>query len=276
VFETVAPSAGKLDVTLATADPITLSVRSSCGDAASELSCSFPTRLTLDVEAEQRLYLVVGGAAEGGDFALEVHHRKRACGDGVRDAVADPDGRVAEECDDDNEVDGDGCDQNCRLESDEVDGDNDSPATADVVLSGLPKVAQILPELDVDYYTVELTAASSKLVVETSNLGDGACLHNLQDTLVEVFDDAAESVAAIAVDDDGGEGRCSGAVLPGLPSGTYTIAVSAAAEAQPQTFPYVLFVDVEECGDGHQGVGEQCDDGNTEGGDGCNADCSLQ
>jgi cysteine-rich repeat protein len=268
VYQVTATQDGKLDVRLSSDRSLTLSVRSSCTDALSELACGGRTRLTLDAEAGETYFILVDGATgnDNGAYSLELGARQQACGDRIRDA--------AEECDDGNTDDGDGCDAACDLELSETENNN-RRSRADT-FNFLPWFAQISPVDDVDFYRVTLTAASSTLVVETVSLGDDACALNAQDTLVEIFDTNTNDNVLLASDDDGGDGQCSRAVATGLPAGTYFLRVLAGTAASPSTFPYRLEVSVGVCGNGDPTSGEGCDDGNRDPGDGCDADCRVE
>jgi cysteine-rich repeat protein len=92
-----------------------VSVRSACNDRTSELACYDPMVMTGDVLEVEILYgdqytIVVEALSPflAADFTLEVSFVRDGCGDGVRDE--------AEECDDGNDLDGDGCDGLCRAE----------------------------------------------------------------------------------------------------------------------------------------------------------------
>jgi cysteine-rich repeat protein len=258
---------GKLDVVLSSDQALSVSLRSSCEDVGTELSCGSQTRLTRSVYAGETYFVFVDGASseDAGDYVLDVQMRQQACGDAIRDA--------GEECDDGNINDGDGCDPDCNLEASESEP-NDGLAQANSYDS--PWFAQIGAEGDEDYYSVTLDQTSSTLVVSTQNLGDGACAYNLMDTAVEIFDTDARGNVLRATDDDGGDGKCSLAIAPGLLAGTYFVRVKAADGASPDNFPYRLDIDVAVCGDGLLSFGEECDDHNLSLGDGCDFRCRLE
>lgn len=258
----------KLDVTLSADAPLSVSVRTNCAEDASELSCGVATRLTLDALEGETYFVVVDGltAGDGGDYVLTVETRQEACGDAIRD--------VSEQCDDGNISDGDGCDPDCFVESNESEP-NDSLESADTY-DFSPWVAEIEPAGDEDHYRVNLVATSSTLVVNTLNLGDGACGLNLMDTEIDVHGPAEQGFPLLVHDDDGGDGACSRAVATGLAPGDYTLVVRGVAGSQPTTFPYRLSVSVGVCGDGDVTLGEECDDGNLEIGDGCDATCAEE
>lgn len=265
VYQVAISEDAKLDVSLSSALPLSLSVRNSCAAPESELACGGLTRLTLDATAGDIYFIVVNAASESdvGAYELELATRQPACGDGIRDSH--------EACDDGNINDGDGCDPDCGLEASESEP-NDTLGSADL-FTFERWFAQISPAADEDYYRVTLVATSSTLVVETANLGDGACGLNLMDTVIDILDTDANANAALATDDDGGDGACARAVARGLPPGEYGVRVRAAAGAEPATFPYRLDIAVGVCGDGERGPGEECDDGALSSGDGCDSSC---
>lgn len=266
VYKVVAAVDGKIDVNLITSDKLNLSVMTVCGDPGSELACSPARRMSLEAFEGEEFYVTIEGddAGEVGGYFLEVASRVPACGDGVRDSD--------EECDDFNTQDGDGCDENCFLEPDETEPNGALDNASPIVLS--TTTAEIRPANDEDVFVVETTAESSTIVANTFHLGDGACSYNLMDTHLAILGENGTDV--LASDDNGGDGLCARAVASALPPGTYFIRVSATAGANPATFPYLLDVELGECGNADQSAGEECDDGNVESGDGCSSDCEVE
>lgn len=270
VYRLTADATGKLDILLNSAVALSLGVTRNCGSPLTELSCNLAGRQTLDVEAGQELYLTVSGATplDFGTYSLQTAFRQLACGDGIRDEE--------EACDDGNIKDGDGCDPDCNLERLDPEPFNNSWMGASWYQFSERTVAEIRPTNDVDYYRVVLTEQSSTLVVETLNLGDGACALNLMDTVIDIFDTPQNGDQLIVSDDNSGDGLCARATASGLSPGTYTLRVMGTAFASPGTFPYNLSVTAEPCGDGNWGPGEQCDDGNFSSGDGCSSSCRVE
>ncbi len=258
----------KLDVRLASTQALNLSVRTSCGDEASDLSCSSQTRVTLDAHAGDVYYLVIDGdyTTDAGDYVLDVQTRQVVCGDGIRDS--------SERCDDGNTSDGDGCSAACNVESSESEPNN-RRSSADSY-NHTPWIARISSATDVDYYSVNVPQAPGSIVVHSLDLGDKACAYNLMDTVVEIYDTNANGNTLLASDDDGGVGKCSLAFATGLAAGNYFVKVSAAEGAAPASFPYKLEIGVGLCGDGEPTLTEQCDDGNLIDGDGCDSSCLIE
>ena len=182
-----------------------------------------------------------------------------ACGDGVQEA--------GEQCDDGNNINGDGCSANCRLEvgwqcptfgspcEREVycgDGIVEPPETCDDGNSmpgdGCSGTCQIEPNY-VCEFPDPMTVPPHQVCVSTVICGDGVVEGD------EACDDGTTT----------GLGGCSSdcsLVEPG-----YTC---------PPTGGTCLMHPSPTCGDGHRDPGEQCDDGNTVGGDGCSPLCQVE
>lgn len=258
----------KLDVRLSSTQALNLSVRTACGDEASDLSCSSQTRVTLDAHAGDVYYLVVDGdyATDAGDYVLDVHTRQVVCGDGIRDS--------SERCDDGNTTAGDGCSASCNVESTETEPNN-RRSSADSY-NQKPWFGRISSDTDVDFYSVNVPQAPGSIVVHTLDLGDDACAYNLMDTVVEIYDTNANGNALLASDDDSGVGKCSLAFVTGLEPGNYFVKVLGADGASPASFPYKLDIAVGACGDGELTLSEECDDGNLIDGDGCDSSCVIE
>ena len=157
------------------------------------------------------------------------------------------------------------------MESSETESNNTRPSSDTYDFQ--PWFAEIGSVGDIDFFRIPLTAESSTLVVDTLNLGDGACGLNLMDTIVEILDTTGNGNALLATDDDSADGDCAQAFATGLPPGNYFVRVRAGDGAQPATFPYELGISIGECGDGNVTLGEQCDDQNLVAGDGCDSNC---
>lgn len=269
VYRVDTPMEGKFDVGVDSSANLTVSFSSTCGNSQTELSCSNAARLTMDVLSGAEVYVTVQGASptDSGSFSLRTDLRQQACGDQIRE--------FTEACDDGNINDGDGCDPDCNLETLEQEPANDLPTGADPYPFGDLTTAEIRPAGDTDYYSLTLTDERSTLVVETRNLGDGACGLKLMDTVIDVLDNQNGNELIVS-NDNGADGLCSRATAPGLLPGTYFVRVTASNTAFPDTFPYDLSVSVATCGDGSLGLGEECDDGALVDGDGCSAICQVE
>jgi len=192
-----------------------------------------------------------------------------------------------EQCDDGNLTAGDGCDGGCLLEMDQEGEPNDTPPDAALnnVWTGTSDIAATwsVPG-DVDHYAVTVPAGAS-LRVETFDI-TGAPDCNVTDTVMQLLD--TDGTTVLASDDDGGVNWCSRiepAIHPGaagLAGGTYFVRVVEWSDfgdgPGDQAAPYrvVITVLVPTCGDGVVELGEECDDGNTTPGDGCDASCLIE
>jgi cysteine-rich repeat protein len=266
-YELTVATTGMLDVELSSFRLLTVSLRTRCADAASELGCD-ASRLSVPVAAGDTLYAVVEGLSDvdAGEFNLRAASRPATvCGDGFLDPE--------EECEDENTDPGDGCSADCMLESTETEP-NDTPGEADALRD--PYYGQIDPAGDVDVIAVEVAAGPASLRVSTHNVGIGMCGLELMDSYLEILD--SNGTTMLSSDDDGGDGFCACASTFALPAGTYYVRVEASEYAAPSldTFPYRLGVSLDLCGNGMVAAGEECDDGNTESFDGCSAVCRVE
>jgi cysteine-rich repeat protein len=268
VYAVVAPRTGVLEASISANAALSVSVRTECG-GGTELACDF-TRASVPVTQGETYYVHVdGGRADTvGAFVLELYVATAQCGNGVRDP--------GEECDDGNTLPGDGCSQMCTIESDEGE-DNDSIETADLYTG--PYHGHITLG-DVDYIAVVLLESNMSLLAETVDFGDGACDAGLQDSYLEVI--APDQTTVLGFNDDA-LNLCSRVMLSAstafgrnLDAGTYYVRVSAPPDFPDETFPYRLFVHTDRCGNGIRTILEQCDDGNTVSGDGCDGSCRLE
>jgi cysteine-rich repeat protein len=178
---------------------------------------------------------------------------------------------IGEQCDDGNLVDGDGCSSVCSLEItvQEVEPNNTS---AQATALGAPNTigAGSLAGADVDFFSVNLTAGSI-IEFQTTDIGGlGSC--NNTDTLLDLFN--VNGVSLLASDDDSGVDRCSRLLFTVPVSGTFFLRVSAFLGANIPA--YLLFVTNLVCGNGTLEGLEECDDGNTVTGDGCDAACQFE
>jgi cysteine-rich repeat protein len=249
---------------------LSLSARSQCDQTGSELTCSnyalganAVERIIVPAQQGVPIYLVVDGvgAAEHGAFEIAASSRAIVCGDGSRDPT--------EECDDGAAVSGDGCSSECKLESNESEP-NDDVATATPFESRV--TGAIDPAGDVDVVSITAASPGTNFVIFVHDLGDGACAKELMDPVVELYRNGGATL--VGQDDDSGEGYCSHLVVKDLPPDTYYVFVRAAGAAAP-TFPYRLDVLIDVCGNGFKSTAEECDDGNTTSGDGCESDCTY-
>jgi cysteine-rich repeat protein len=272
VFEVTPAATGVLEVLVVSAGAdFAVSARSQCDAPASELGCADDAfgpgtteRLLVESQEGQPVFIVVEGVAanQSGGFEITTSSRAVVCGDSNRDP--------GEECDDGGTSSGDGCSQNCELEPSETEPNNVS-GQADPYVQGF--IGAIDPAGDVDFVRVTATNPVSNIVATSLDLGDGACSKETMDPVLRVY--AANGTTLVGEDDDSGVGYCATALVPDLAPGDYFVEVSRAGVG-PQTFPYFLNIVVDWCGNGYQSDAEECDDGNTTTGDGCDATCHVQ
>ena len=201
-------------------------------------------------------------------YVLNVEIIGGGCGNGWLDG--------ADQCDDGNTMDGDGCSATCQFEGAAEMEPNDSTGTATVLLTGTTTVGRIYGSLssasDVDIYSV-MVPAGYHLFAEITD-GNGGCPN---DGNLRLRDGAGTSLVQDTSDGPGSCGRISpesDVAARGLAAGLYYLEVTGSGGSSA----YVLDVQLlaPGCGDRFLDMGEQCDDGNTASGDGCSATCQLE
>jgi cysteine-rich repeat protein len=195
------------------------------------------------------------------------------CGDGT----VDP----GEQCDDGNVTAGDGCDAACMFESTGCTAATPTDVTANIDganVTGTTDAANpsfyrgACDGFGVDgpeaVFTFTLTAAAS-LRFSTDNAGT-----NYDTILYLRASDCDSGAAEIGCDNDGGS-MFSNLTMYDLPPGVYFLFLDGNNGAAGD---YELSIVSVACGDGFVDapIGEQCDDGNTTAGDGCDASCLLE
>ncbi len=232
LYEVTAKNAGVFEVALTPKAALTLSVRTTCLSAASELACVIGGRVKVPSTAGQKFFVLVDGndAATAGSFTISAESRAIACGDAHRDGT--------EECDDGGKTPGDGCSATCKLESDETEPDATSAQASTYVVD---YAAAIMPAGDVDVVKFTMPAGKTSMTVDTFDFGDGACSKGELDSFLEILGTDGSSV--LASDDDGGQGACAKATATGLsPGSVYFIRVTASSFGGVTTFPYRLAI----------------------------------
>ena len=194
------------------------------------------------------------------------------CGDGVTAG--------AEQCDDGNLVNGDGCNNTCLLENLPNDdcagaitlsgtsGDAAGQNITATISAGVPSGAcQGSPVADVWY---KFTLASQKLCSFSLN---GP---SIQDPFLSIYSGTCGALVSVICDDDSGPGLYSFIQTP-LNAGSYFIRVSHFSATSPGTFNLIYNINLSNiCGNNIIENTEECDDGNTTNGDGCNSICNIE
>ncbi len=264
-------------------------VRTACADPKTELTCkNVPvgggrTDIRLPVAKNETLYVVVDGVGgKSGPFQLDVEIGATSCGDGIA--------QYPEQCDDGNTKPGDGCDATCQLETPSAAAGKCPGASYTLVGSptgptkisfggdigilantmgafgcggglGPDQVYAITPTI-AGAITAELHAsyADSLLHVRAECFSSATELDCKEGPLSSVptrttFPVEAQKTYFIFADTDTSASKMAAG------SGLYTLDVTLTAAT---------------CGNGVIETPEQCDDGNTNDGDGCSATCSLE
>jgi cysteine-rich repeat protein len=278
VYQVTAANTGFLEVDVdaeVPTDDFTVSIRTTCGDADSELICAENVhgdvppgyeRATIPVTAGQTLYILVQGYASinGGPYNINVESYVPMCGDGKITGT--------ETCDDGmmTPVSGDGCSDACQFEPSETAANDTLPGDAFVD----PYFAEINPHNDVDVVNVMIPGPNYSMLAQTFDVGNGACSAAELDSAITIADAGLNQLAS---DDDSGEVYCAKAQAKGLTTGLHYVRVTASPKSAPtHTFIYQLFIDIDLCGNNTIGGAEQCDDGNLNNGDGCSSQCVVE
>lgn len=290
VYRVEVESSGMLDASVVSEGfpELTVSVRRDCADDTSELACG-SAKVSTPATAGETLHVVVFGASafDQGQYHLTLESRPaNVCGDNAWDP--------AEQCDDPNLQDGDGCDSNCMVESSEgsttglldelgelaggLFGGGDE-LLGDLleldVIGDEPYFGLIEPAGDVDRVVVEVPEDSAYAIINVYSLVAGGCEAAQFDPELTLL--SADLATEIARNDDH-NGSCPRLVSDALAAGLYVVEVRESVDsvAQRHEFPYELAVTVDWCGNGEWGPREECDDGNTESGDGCSSTCRVE
>ncbi|MBK8012376.1 MAG: DUF4215 domain-containing protein [Deltaproteobacteria bacterium] len=217
-----------------------------------------------------RYYLVVReveGDAEARAYFLHVQVVAPGCGNAIIDE--------AETCDDGNTTNGDGCDATCQVEPIAT---VTLPSQAAVSVRGA-----LEPAGDVDIIQIVVTTPLA-LLAETfipDKASGCTAATGSSDTVLGLYN--AEAVLLGAAD-FGGQGGCAAigaqAAFAQLDPGTYFLAVHDYNDDEPiPAYELILSsLPLNACGNGilEPGANEQCDDGDTVNGDGCDATCQFE
>ncbi len=192
--------------------------------------------------------------------------RIASCGDGVLDS--------GEQCDDGNNVSGDGCSATCQSESNDLCANafpvcpgNYNGTTATATVDGSTTCGSSNSTRDVWYrYTA---SANGTLLVET-------CAGASYDTVLSIHSGCPGSGSSLACNDDacGSNGRLSRTSTSVVAGSTYWIRVSG-WNGNSGTFTLTVLAPAcaSDCGNGTVESGEECDDGNASNTDACLTSC---
>jgi cysteine-rich repeat protein len=284
-------------------DTANLEIASMSGGCPNLNGNTDPDLASLD--AAGTYFVRVSAAAPVPFYVIDLSASAPQCGDGIvqqgeecdDDNLVDGDGceadctvtpvcgdgsiQVGEECDDGDTMAGDGCDGSCQLEADlcaEGATPNDTFATATSLMGCDGGFGGIDPIGDQDFFGFAVTVAGSSVRARTADLVGTACPSQFDSQIFLVGPTGVD----LGSDDDDGPDACSiinpatDAFARNLPAGNYAVRVQEFFndELQPS---YALFVEVlpPGCGDGVLQMGEVCDDANLVDGDGCSSTCTL-
>jgi cysteine-rich repeat protein len=168
------------------------------------------------------VYVEAAGQMPVPQYVVRIKVQAPGCGDGLIQA--------GEQCDDGNNVPGDGCNATCQSESPYEVEPNSTRATATALWPGTTSwIGSINPVGDVDVFVFETTTAGP-ITALTHTVGSATtCNFNTEIGLFDV------NGTRIAVDDNTGPQNCSKIAqgmypqVANLPAGTYYIAVTQAS-----------------------------------------------
>jgi len=256
-----------------------LYVLSECGNTGTELACNddidaqggnYSSYLEWDATAGTTYYLVVDGYDSAGGFELTI--QLAICGDGTVSGD--------EQCDDGGTDGGDGCDADCNWEcTDDANEDDDTIADATSTAGeSFPATFEDLvlcpgdlnEELGVYLDIWEVTVAEGEYVSALTEGGASLTTECADQTLSVILldEELVDYAAGSTVDGD-----CARFAAEPEP-GTYYVAVFWNDQTvAPQDYDLTVDVGTAVCGNNELEGLEECDDGNTDGDDGCSATC---
>ncbi len=206
-----------------------------------------------------------GGVVDYGRYVLTVLVNPAACGNGITES------RAAEQCDDANTVAGDGCSATCGIEP-----------LATVMGPGMNQVVAgaISPIGNADFIRIDMLAPgyiAAEVFIPARGRCDAAT--GSADPVLTLFD---ANFVSLGSDDNDGIASCARIdptvdAFALVQAGTYYLRVT---ESGNDALINAYIVDVrtlgQGCGNAVQEGAEECDDGNTLDGDGCNQTCEFE
>lgn len=270
---------GTATLKLAAGYPAVIAARAACDDATSELTCETrssagETKLEFLVAKGSSYSIVVDGAGgSSGPFALDLSIAPSSCGNAIAESP--------EECDDGNMKSGDGCSSTCALET---TGKLDQCPGLAYAFSGVASAPRTI-SFKGDTSTLASSLSSSSCSSTTSSNAIHAITPDVDGSLTLELRasypnsalyvrrecafsaqeaDCAQTAAALIptrLTIPVRAGATVWAVVDGIGKGAYLLNATLAAAS---------------CGNAVLDGGEDCDDGNTATGDGCNASCKSE
>ena len=211
-----------------------------------------------------------------GDFICNLN----PCGNGQLDLG----GETPETCDDGNAEAGDGCSDTCQLEEDEpmrIAGPGGSVLAAGELAEGGPQWARLSANCSDDggpsdhYYAVVQLINETRYdqsITLTAAWDFDGYLHAFQGD----FDPESIDNCIVGDDDFGGAPGSQITDLRINDGETITVVLSSYNPDVTGNFELTVETQIGACGDGMLAMGEQCDDGNGEDGDGCSSLCVAE
>jgi cysteine-rich repeat protein len=197
-------------------------------------------------------------------YYLHVRLIAPGCGNDVLDAS------LSEQCDDGNLTNGDGCSSTCTYE-----------VNATIIQPPGGTVTIDLPAQDnFQLIQVNITLAGQSIAAVAADVGGTTC--NTADTGMALGDSNFVALGSkVSGGPTGTAGNCAAILFPAdafarnLAVGTYYVAVGNQGTTGGMVQVDIQVIDAT-CGDTVVNTGEQCDDGNATGGDGCGATCQIE
>ena len=163
-----------------------------------------------------------------------------------------------EQCDDGNDISGDGCADTCFVEPVDINGGG-------IYAGGFDHGS-----FDLYIFTVDATTPVDFEVQDP----DGGCAG--LDTVTVLYVLSGNQVQFVTSDNNGGIGNCS-RLTRDVDAGNYILQIRQVSMLAVDDYRLIArFGAPSTCGNGRIDAGEECDDGGRAGGDGCDIDCRSE
>lgn len=261
-------------------DPV-LYVRSTCTDPTTQLACNdlVPPQIdqvSVPVKAGQTVFVFVD-AFDGSAGIYQVNFKlvPAVCGNGVTEPP--------EECDDKNQVEGDGCTAACKIDSSVV---ADKCPGGTLGLKGTSTQKQGTAVGNTQWYANDTDSSCGGVYAAEGVFSftpdiSGTAVVSLGGATQTPYD--AVLYARTTCGDDATEVDCDETTTPGgeqlefpVVAGTPYYVFVDGLQGATGPFKAQVIVSVAECGNGKKEGGEECDDGNLAPGDGCSVSCVFE